>query len=70
MEKLFSKFKKRKFNSFDRLLIASLCVVVFQISIIVLATLLTLQNAKVILLTLLCVMCVLNLKQVLYIKLK
>ncbi len=60
---------------FDKLvkekgLVAAIAVIVLQFSIIVLASIVTFSMLKVILLTLICVMCIAILRKVLFIKVK
>ena len=64
MKKMFKNLVKEKG------LLAGLLVVVFQFSVIILVSVLTLQSIKIVLLTLIIAICVVNLRKMLFIKVK
>ena len=61
---------KKLFKENSKGLLVGILAVVFQLCACALISILTVKNAIAITLTLICIMCVLNLRKLLYIKLK
>ena len=61
---------KKLFKENGKGLLVGILVVVFQLCVCALISVLTLSNVKLVIMTLICTMCIVNLRKLLFIKVK